>query len=133
EIKNANIISKELLSDSNISLNNLLTSKKIVFEAPIKGYSISSFDKLKKDVSSLSKTTKNKSYKKILKKSLVEISQLERTFLIVQNLNKHSITDQQRPLYFFQNKDRITVGNIKKIQLVELYLLNFIRKNYCMV
>ena len=114
EIKNANIISKELISDSNISLNNLLTSKKIVFEAPIKGYSISSFDKLKKDVSSLSKTTKDKSYKKILKKSLVEISQLERTFLIVQNLNKHSITDQQRPLYFFQNKDRITVGNIKK-------------------
>ena len=104
EIKNANIISKELSSNSDITLNDFLKSKKLVFEPPIKGYNISGFDMLKKDISSLSKTTKDKNYKKILKKSLVEISQLERNFLIVQNLNNHNITDQQRPLYFFQSK-----------------------------
>ena len=73
-----------------------------------------------------------KGYLKILKRSLVEISQLERTFLIVQNLNKHNIVDQQRPLFFWQNKDRIVVGNVKKIQLEESFHLSFIRKNYFM-
>ena len=88
--------------------------KKLAFEAPIKDYSISSFNKLKEDVRSSLKTSKDEGYIKILKRSLVEISQLERTFLIVQNLNKHNIVDEQRPLFFWQNKDRIVVGNVKK-------------------
>ena len=128
EIKNANIISKELSSNSDITLNDFLKSKKLVFEPPIKGYNISGFDMLKKDIRSLSKTTKDKNYKKILKKSLVEISQLERNFLIVENLNNHNITDQQRPLYFFQSKDRITVGNIKKNTARRIVPFEFYKK-----
>ena len=114
EIKNANTIVKELAINQSITLDELLRSKKLVYTPPIKGYSITDFNKLRKDVSSLVKTTKDEKYKKILKKSLVEISQLERNFLIVQNLNKHGLTNQQRPLYFFGNASRITVGNPKK-------------------
>ena len=36
EIKNANIIAKELLANPNSSLDDLLTSKKLAFEPPIK-------------------------------------------------------------------------------------------------
>ena len=117
EIKNANIIARDLLVNPSLSLDDFLTNKKLAFEAPIKDYSISSFNKLKEDVRSSLKTSKDEGYIKILKRSLVEISQLERTFLIVQNLNKHNIVDEQRPLFFWQNKDRIVVGNVKKIQL----------------
>tara|TARA_B100000424_G_scaffold2237_2_gene1695 strand:+ start:7018 stop:9921 length:2904 start_codon:yes stop_codon:yes gene_type:complete len=114
EIKNANIMVKELAMNQSITLDELLRSKKLVYTPPIKGYSFTDFNKLRKDVNSLVKTTKDEKYKKILKKSLVEISQLERNFLIVQNLNKHGLTNQQRPLYFFGNASRITVGNPKK-------------------
>ena len=114
EIKNANIIAKELKVNPNSSLDNLLSNQKLAFEAPMQNYRISSFRNLKEDVKSLLKTSKDEDYIKILKRSLVEISQLERTFLIVQNLNKHNIVDEQRPLFFWQNKDRIVVGNIKK-------------------
>ncbi len=114
EIKNANTIAKELEINHSITLDELLRGKKLVYTPPIKGYSVTDFNKLRKDVSSLVKTTKDEKYKKILKKSLVEISQLERNFLIVQNLNKHGLTNQQRPLYFFANASRITVGNPKK-------------------
>ena len=114
EIKNSNTVAKELAMNQDITLDDLLANKKLVYTPPIKDYVITSFNKLKEDVSSLSKNTKDEKYKKILKKSLVEISQLERNFLIVQNLNRHALTDQQRPLYFFPSKDRIVVGNIKK-------------------
>ena len=114
EIKNANTIAKELAMNQSITLDELLRNKKLVYNPPIKDYSITDFNKLRKDVSSLVKTTKDEKYKKILKKSLVEISQLERNFLIVQNLNEHGLTNQQRPLYFFGNANRITVGNPKK-------------------
>ena len=114
EIKNANTIVKELAINQSITLDELLRSKKLVYTPPIKGYSITDFNILRKDVSSLVKTTKDEKIKKVLKKSMVEISQLERNFLIVQNLNKHGLTDQQRPLYFFGNANRITVGNPKK-------------------
>ena len=88
EIKNANIIAKELIINPNIALNDLLVNKKLVYNVPIKDYNIDSFNKLKEDVRSLSKTTKDENYKKILKRSLVEISQIERNFLIVQNLSQ---------------------------------------------
>ena len=114
EIKNSNTVAKELVIDHNITLDDLLKNKNLVYTPPIKDYVITTFNKLKSDISSLSKSTKDEKYKKILKKSLVEISQLERNFLIVQNLNRHALTDQQRPLYFFPSKDRIVVGNIKK-------------------
>ena len=54
EIKNANIIAKELKVNPNSSLDNLLISQKLAFEAPMKNYRISSFRKLKKDVKILS-------------------------------------------------------------------------------
>ena len=107
EIKNANTIANELAINQNITLNELLRDEKLVYTPPIESYSITDFNILRKDVSSLVKTTKDEKYKKILKRSLVEISQLERNFLIVQNLNRHALTDQQRPLYFFPSKDRI--------------------------
>ena len=114
EIKNANTVANELAINQSITLDELLQNKKLVYNPPIEGYSITGFNKLREDVSSLVKTTKGQKYKKVLKKSLVEISQLERNFLIVQNLNKHGLIDQQRPLYFFGNANRITVGNPKK-------------------
>ena len=128
EIKNANIISKELIINPNIVLNDLLVKNKLAYNVPIKNYSVDSFNKLKKDVRSLSKTTKDENYRKILKKSLVEISQLERNFLIVQNLNKHDIVGQQRPLYFPPNKNRIVVGNIKKNTARRIVPFEFYKK-----
>ena len=65
EIKNANIIAKELLANPNSSLDDLLTSKKLAFKSPIKDYRISSFDKLKKDVISISETSRDEGYLKI--------------------------------------------------------------------
>ena len=114
QLKNANIIAKEVQLNNKTKLDELLIAKKLVYTPPIKDYSISSFNKLKKDINELIKTTKDSNYKKLLKKSVAELSILERTFLIVHNLNTHKITDQQRPLVFFPSKDRIMVGNIKK-------------------
>ena len=128
EIKNANIIAKELIINPNIALNDLLVSKKLAYNVPIKNYNIDSFNKLKEDVRSLSKTTKDENYKKILKKSLVEISQIERNFLIVQNLNMHDLISQQRPLYFPSSKDRIVVGNIKKNTARRIVPFEFYKK-----
>ena len=128
EIKNANIIAKELKVNPNSNLDNLLISQKLAFEPPMKNYKISSFRKLREDVKSLLKTSKDESYIKILKRSLVEISQLERTFLIVQNLNKHNIVDEQRPLFFWQNKDRIVVGNVKKNTARRIVPFEFYKK-----
>ena len=65
EIKNANTIVKELAINQNITLDELLRSKKLVYTPPIKGYSITDFNKLRKDVSSLAKTTKDEKYKKL--------------------------------------------------------------------
>ena len=127
-IKNANTVAKELSIDPSITLDSFLKNKNLVYEAPIKNYTITSFDKLKEDVSSMSKTTKDEKYKKILKKNLVEISQLERDFLIVQNLNKHGLVDQQRPLWFFTHPDRITVGNIKKKTARRIVPFEFYKK-----
>ena len=128
EIKNANIIAKELIINPNIALNDLIVSKKLAYNVPIKNYNIDSFNKLKEDVRSLSKTTKDENYKKILKKSLVEISQIERNFLIVQNLNMHDLISQQRPLYFPSSKDRIVVGNIKKNTARRIVPFEFYKK-----
>ena len=128
EIKNANIIAKELIINPNIALNDLLVNKKLVYNVPIKDYNIDSFNKLKEDVRSLSKTTKDENYKKILKRSLVEISQIERNFLIVQNLNMHDLINQQRPLYFPSSKDRIVVGNVKKNTARRIVPFEFYKK-----
>ena len=128
EIRNANIIAEKLIINPNIKLNDLLVNEKLTYNIPMKDYNVNSFNKLKEDVRSLSKTTKDENYRKILKKSLVEISQLERNFLIVQNLNKHDIVDQQRPLYFPTNKDRIIVGNIKKNTARRIVPFEFYKK-----
>ncbi len=127
-IKNSNLVAKEISINPSITLDALLKKKKFIYEAPIKNYTITSFSKLKKDVRSMSKTTKDEKYKKILKKNLVEISQLERDFLIVQNLSKHSLVDQQRPLWFFTHSDRITVGNIKKNTARRIVPFEFYKK-----
>ena len=76
EIKNSNTVAKELAMNQDITLDDLLANKKLVYNPPIKDYVITSFNKLKEDVSKLSKNTKDEKYKKILKRSLVEISQL---------------------------------------------------------
>ena len=128
KIKNTNTYVTELNINPNITLDDLLKNKKIVYEAPIKNYSITSFNKLRDDVISMSKTTKDEKYKKILKKNLVEISQIERDFLIIQNLNKHNIVDEQRPLYFFAHSDRITVGNPKKNTTRRIVPFEFYKK-----
>ena len=114
EIKNSNTVAKELAVNQEVTLDELLRNNKLVYNPPIKDYTITSYNKLKEDVSSLSKSTKDEKYKKRLKRSLIEISQLERNFLIVQNLYNHRLIDQQRPLYFFPNSNRIVVGNPKK-------------------
>ena len=114
EINNANAFAKELSLNKKVTLDEILQNKNIIFEAPIKGYKVTTYEKLKEDVSSLSKTSKDQKYKKILKKSLIEIIQLERNFLIMKNLTEHNLVDQQRPLYFFPNANRIVVGNPKK-------------------
>ena len=114
EIKNSNTVAKELTLNQHATFNELLVNKKLDYNPPIKDYTITSFNKLKEDISSLSKSTKDEKYKKKLKRSLVEISQLERNFLVVQNLNRHNLIDQQRPLHFFPNANRIVVGNPKK-------------------
>ncbi|MEC7855249.1 MAG: CHASE2 domain-containing protein [Candidatus Neomarinimicrobiota bacterium] len=114
EIKNSNTVAIELAVNQDVTLDELLRNNKLVYNPPIKDYTITSYNKLKEDVSSLSKSTKDEKYKKRLKRSLIEISQLERNFLIVQNLYNHRLIDQQLPLYFFPNSNRIVVGNPKK-------------------
>ena len=58
----------------------------------------------------------------------MEISQIERDFLIIQNLNKHNIVDEQRPLYFFAHSDRIKVGNPKKNTTRRIVPFEFYKK-----
>ena len=48
EIKNANIIARDLLVNPSLSLDDFLTNKKLAFETPIKDYRINSFNKLNK-------------------------------------------------------------------------------------
>ena len=56
---------KELAMNQSITLDELLRSKKLVYTPPIKGYSFNDFNKLRKDVNSLVKTTKDEKYKKL--------------------------------------------------------------------
>ena len=114
EIKNANIIADEFSDEGKADINDLIINERLLYNPPWNDYRFSSLRKLQDDLETAINKAPDESNKKLFKKSKAQLSQLERNFLIVQNLYKNNKIDDQRPLFFFPNQDRITVGNPNK-------------------
>ena len=114
DIKNANTIADELLKNPSLSINELLKNNAIVFNLPSQNYNFTTIKNLIGITREKIKTITDAKEKKDLKKFLTKTIQFERTFLIIKNLHAFSKVDEQRPLFFFPSKERITVGNVDK-------------------
>ena len=106
EIKNNNIIADNFL-DTNRSekptLDELLTNKDLIFDYGLENYDFKSVKELMVDLD-----------KAKLKKVLANLATLERNFMIISNLDKHNLIEEQRPLTFFPSTKRLTYGDEQK-------------------
>ena len=143
ELKNNNIIAKALERGSESSLNQLLSSKSIIFDSGIRNYQFSTFQKLQNDLSKKIKETRSrivilekeieqakkagadfsqqsdsveseKSAEKKLKKVQARLSIIERNHQILSNLHNNKMIDEQRPLYFLPVNKRLIAGKEDK-------------------
>ena len=114
DIKNANTIADALIKNPSTTIHELLKNNNIVFSLPLPNYNFTSIKSLISDIRKKIKTIPDATERKSLKIFLTKTIQLERTFLIIKNLHAFSKVDEQRPLFFFPSKERITVGNVDK-------------------
>ena len=114
EIKNANIIADVFTLEGMADIDELIKSEKLLYELPWNDYQFSSLRKLQDDLEIAINKTTDETDRKLYNRSKAQLSQIERNFLIVQNLYRNNKIEEQRPLFFFPNPDRITVGNPNK-------------------
>ena len=115
EIKNNNMIANTFLDSNKLeepSLDYLISNKLVKVDFGIKDYQFTSFKNLQLDIAEAIRNTVDKEQKKILKKANANLGLLERNFLIISNLNRNNMIDEQRPLYFHfdPRKKRLAVG-----------------------
>jgi len=115
EIKNNNVIADAFL-DSNrtkdLSLDDLIASGSVSFKTGMADYEFTSVKQLHLDLEDAIKGSSDDGTKKALKKARANLGLLERNFLIISNLNRNNMIDEQRPMYFYfdpKNK-RLAVG-----------------------
>ena len=103
EIKNNNIIADAFLNSESmneLSLNNLISSDMLIFDLGMgEDYQFVSVEKLQDDFDNAIKAKKNENVKE-MKKARASLGLLERNYLIISNLYKNNMIDEQRPLYF---------------------------------
>ena len=121
EIKNNNIIADAFLDLDRVdllSLDELISSGTVPFESGIMDYEFSSVEKLQKDLEEAVKGATDASKKKALKKKRSSLILLERNFLIISNLARNEMIDEQRPMYFHfdPKKKRLTVPDGDKMR-----------------
>ena len=118
EIKNNNIIANAFLDSTKTddpSLDDLIASGSVSFKTGIDDYEFTSVKQLQLDLEDANKGSSNDATKKALKKARANLGLLERNFLIISNLNRNNMIDEQRPMYFhFDPKNkRLAVGTDK--------------------
>ena len=118
EIKNNNIIANAFLDSTKTddpSLDDLIASGSVSFKTGMADYEFTSVKQLQLDLEDANKGSSDDGTKKALKKARANLGLLERNFLIISNLNRNNMIDEQRPMYFhFDPKNkRLAVGTDK--------------------
>ena len=115
EIKNNNLIASALMQDQKAhTLEELIQGKELSFDHGLgDDYQ---FEKIKDIYSELDEQIKNSDETSIksLRKTQANLSQLERNYQIIKNLIKHNMLEEQRPLYFYPNSQRLIAGKEEK-------------------
>lgn len=114
EIKNNNVIAKSLSEIPDISLDDLFKQNKIIFDISLQNYSFENVIKLKKDIGQAIDASKEDGERKKYKKSLADLSLIERNYQIIVNLNKNNLITEQRPLFFYPNPQQLFAGSVSK-------------------
>ena len=115
EIKNNNVIADAFL-DSNVitnpSLDDLISNGSLIVNFGMKDYQFTSSKQFMADLESAIADTTMANQLKVLKKAKANFGLLERNYLILSNLDKNQMLDEQRPLYFHfdPRKKRLAVG-----------------------
>ena len=114
EIKNNNVIANTLLENPDSPLDDLLKQGKLVLDLSLKDYTFTSVSKLKEDLGKAIDDSKDEREGKIYKKSLADLSLIERNYQIIINLNKNRLVTEQRPLFFYPNSQQLFAGSVSK-------------------
>lgn len=114
EIKNNNIIASSLLEDPKTTLNSLIQTNKVILSYTLENYTFSTYKQLRTDLNKAVEESLNADQSKVFKKSLADLALIERNHQIIYNLYKNKLIDEQRPLFFYPNAERLIAGNEEK-------------------
>ena len=117
EVKNNNTIASTFLDSNRTSvpiLGELIANGSILLEYGIGDYEFSNLRQLQLDLAAAIEKAVDDGYKKALKKTQAKLSLLERNFQIISNLDRNSMIEEQRPLYFYTSTDRLIYGSEEK-------------------
>jgi len=114
EIKNNNVIADAFLDSNKTndpSLDEMIANGSIIFDSGMDDYQFSTLDQFQLGLESVLQNA-DKDLSKKLRKAKANLGLLERNFLIISNLNRNGMIDEQRPLYFHfdPKKKRLAVG-----------------------
>ena len=113
EVKDNNIIAGFFLDSTRSTiptLDEIIMEGSLSFKNSIPDYDFTTIRKLKKDIRNVIKSSTNDDQKKDHKKAQAKISEIERNFQIISNLYNNNMIEEQRPLSFFPNNQRLVVG-----------------------
>ncbi len=115
EIKNNNIIADKFSQSSDfVTFDEIIQSNEIIFDHGLgEEYQVTTLNELYQQLDSEIESSDQNSSKK-LKKIKAGLSLLERNHQIISNLFKNNILDEQRPLYFYPNSERLIAGKEEK-------------------
>ena len=114
EIKNNNVIASSLLEDPKATLNSLIQTNKVILSYTLENYTFSTYKQLRTDLNKAVEESLNADQSKVFKKSLADLALIERNHQIIYNLYKNKLIDEQRPLFFYPNAERLIAGNEEK-------------------
>lgn len=114
EIKNNNVLANSLLENPDIQLNDLLKQDELILDLSLKDYTFISVSKLKEDLSKAVEDSNEDGEEKKYKKSLADLSLIERNYQIIVNLNKNKLVTEQRPLFFYPSSQQLFAGSVSK-------------------
>lgn len=114
EVKNNNSIANAFIELGAASLNDLLTQGALIYDPVIENYTMTSLIDLQTDLKVAIEKTEDIASKKSFKKAQAKLALLERNFQIISNLNDNNMIDEQRPLYFMGNAQRLIAGKEEK-------------------
>ena len=113
EVKDNNIIADSFLDSTRSTkpnLDEIINSGDLSFKNSISDYSFTTLKRLKKDIKEAVNNSLDENVKKKHKKAQAKLSEIERNFQIILNLYNSDMIEEQRPLSFFPNNQRLIVG-----------------------